>query len=72
VRLAFFVAFLSLFFWSLYRLGKRVRPEWVGTPKMFRWIGNVGPYPKVNPKPSPEAEAYSKHLLEERRGHKID
>ena len=65
MRLAFFFAIVVLLFGLIYRLIGLIQSN--HSPYVYRFFGNIGRAPKTPPVPSPEAEAYSKRLLEESR-----
>jgi hypothetical protein len=62
---------LAILFALGYLLGRNIKPE-RGNFSMMRWWGSIGPSPKSPPVPDPEAEAYSKRLLDERRRCSVD
>lgn len=67
MKLVALLALLAALFGAIYWLMGRIKPDLSGYLYSGRWWGSLGPSPKGPPVPDPEAEAYSKRLLEERR-----
>jgi hypothetical protein len=68
VGFVIFLLIVALLFGLIYRFIGLIQSN--HSPYVYRFFGNIGRASKAPPIPSPEAEAYSRRLLEERRASK--